>query len=492
MIGVLCREEEEGIVREFFELFKTPWEFYREGRPYDVVIASVQSNLAAGVAKLALLYGTEETEFDRAKRISTKYRHDETTIELKETKLPIYSGLLTFKGEYPCLLPVEGTAEWAALLLGEMGCTVLRIGFDLWREIGLLLSLGQPKENALIPTLELQIALLRVWIVEAGIPVVEIPPIPAGHLFTACLTHDVDFLRIRDYKLDRTLLGFLYRASVGSLLAVLRGRLSQKKLMTNWKAIASLPFVYLRLSKDFWSKFQEYASVENGSKSTFFIIPFKNRPGDNVTHVTQEPEERRMARYDITDVQETVQDLAGRGFEIGVHGIDAWHDLEQARQERDRIARFVPGPNLGIRMHWLCFSDESFKILDQAGYSYDASFGYNGAVGYRAGTCQVFRPIGAVKLLELPLHIQDTTLFFARQLNLSEGQAWDLCAKLLEHARAHGGVLTIGWHDRSLAPERLWGDFYIRLPRDPQRIGCMVRNGRGGSGVVQETPGCLL
>jgi peptidoglycan/xylan/chitin deacetylase (PgdA/CDA1 family) len=224
-----------------------------------------------------------------------------------------------------------------------------------------------------------------------------------------------------------------------------------------------LPFVYLGLSKDFWSKFQEYASVENGSKSTFFIIPFKNRPGDNVTRVTQEPQKRRMARYDITDVQETVQDLAGRGFEIGVHGIDAWHDLELARQERDRIARFAPGSNLGIRMHWLCFSDESFKILDQAGYAYDASFGYNGAVGYRAGTCQVFRPIGAVKLLELPLHVQDTTLFFARQLNLSERQAWDLCAKLLKHARAHGGVLTIGWHDRSLAPERLWGDFYIRL-----------------------------
>ncbi len=24
-------------------------------------------------------------------------------------------------------------------------------------------------------------------------------------------------------------------------------------------------------------------------------------------------------------------------------------------------------------------------------------------------------------------------------------------------------MLTINWHDRSLAPERLWGDFYARL-----------------------------
>ena len=463
MIGILCRDEEEAVVREFFELFKTPWEFYTEGRPYDVVIAAAHGEMGAVPARLVVLYGTGQTDFDRARGISTQSRRDEAVIALEDTALPIYSGLATFKGEFTPLLPVKETTEWAALRIGGPDRTVMRVGFDLWREIELLLSLGQPIENALIPTLELHIALLRVWIVEAGIPVVEIPPVPAGHMFIACLTHDVDFLRIRDYRFDHTMLGFLYRASVGSLLAVLRGRLSHRKLLTNWKALASLPLVYLGLCKDFWFKFQEYAAVENGSKSTFFIIPFKNRPGDNVTNVTQEPQKRRMARYDITDVQETVQDLAGRGFEIGVHGIDAWHDLELARQERDRIARFVPGPNLGIRMHWLCFSDESFKILDQAGYSYDASFGYNGAPGYRAGTCQVFRPVGAVKLLELPLHVQDTTLFFARQLNLSERQAWDLCAKLLEHARARGGVLTTNWHDRSLAPERLWGDFYIRL-----------------------------
>src|SRR6185436_9148538 len=35
----------------------------------------------------------------------------------------------------------------------------------------------------------------------------------------------------------------------------------------------------------------------------------------------------------------------------------------------------------------------------------------------------------------------------------------------------HGGVLTVLWHDRSHAPERYWGDFYIRLLKRLRDIG---------------------
>ena len=36
MIGVIADSAEQDVVREFFELFKTPWEFYRRDRRYDV------------------------------------------------------------------------------------------------------------------------------------------------------------------------------------------------------------------------------------------------------------------------------------------------------------------------------------------------------------------------------------------------------------------------------------------------------------------------
>ena len=38
MIGVVARAEERDIVREFFELFKTPWEFCRDDERYRVLV----------------------------------------------------------------------------------------------------------------------------------------------------------------------------------------------------------------------------------------------------------------------------------------------------------------------------------------------------------------------------------------------------------------------------------------------------------------------
>jgi len=133
----------------------------------------------------------------------------------------------------------------------------LRAGYDLFGEVAFLLTEGQPVENALIPTLELHISLLRDWIVSAGIPLVEIPPVPWGYRFIACLTHDVDFVGIRRHKLDHTFWGFVSRALFGSLVACIKGRSSLVRLTRNWLAVASLPLVYLGLLNDFWDQFAQ-------------------------------------------------------------------------------------------------------------------------------------------------------------------------------------------------------------------------------------------
>lgn len=114
-------------------------------------------------------------------------------------------------------------------------------------------------------------------------------------------------------------------------------------------------------------------------------------------------------------------------------------------------------------MHWLYFSENSPRTLQKAGFSYDSTFGYNDGVGFRAGTAQAFCPPGAEYLLELPLHIQDTALFYPGRMKLSESDALDCCTRLTQFVSLFGGALTINWHTRSLSPERLWGDFYARL-----------------------------
>ncbi len=461
MIGVACRSEEREIVQEFFELFKTPWEFFDEGHTYEVVMESA-GEVSSLRAPLVVLFGSERRSFDIQTGISIRGGYDQGILENDGLTVPIYGGLLTFGQGGHVLLRTQTSREPAALRLEDGEGTLLRIGYDLWKEVALLLSRGQPLAHALTPTLELHIALLRSWIVAAGIPLVEMPPVPAGHRFIACLTHDIDFAGIRHHKWDASVCGFLYRASLGSLMALFRGRSSGRKLLRNWKAVATLPLVHLGLTEDFWSTFHGYAAVEGDRRSTFFVIPFKKRPGERVP---AERPQRRATRYDILDIQGTVHDLHRRGFEIGVHGIDAWNSPEWARKERDRIVHATGerSDGLGIRMHWLCFDEASFKVLETAGYSYDSSWGYNETIGYRAGTSQVFRPLGVTEIVELPLHIQDTSLFSSRRMDLAENQAWDLCSRLMDVAREHGGVLTLLWHDRSMAPERLWGDFYVRL-----------------------------
>src|SRR5205085_4488954 len=165
------------------------------------------------------------------------------------------------------------------------------------------------------------------------------------------------------------------------------------------------------------------------------------------------------------------------GCEVGVHGIDAWHSMDAGRQELQRVAKYTGCLEMGIRMHWLLQEDDTFKLLEAAGYSYDSTAGYNETPGYRAGTTQVYRPIGVERLLELPMHIQDGALFFSQRLNLSEKQANDLCEKFVANARRVGGVLTLLWHDRSHAAERFWGEFYARFLERLRAMGVWFGTG---------------
>jgi peptidoglycan/xylan/chitin deacetylase (PgdA/CDA1 family) len=373
------------------------------------------------------------------------------------------------------------------------GFTVVRLGYDPFDEVARLLGdlgtggtggsgetgwTGQPLERALVPTLDVHIAILRDLILEAGCVLAEIPPAPAGAEFMACLTHDIDFFRLRDHFLDHSMLGFLHRAVPGSIRNFSRGRLGPAALGRNLLAAASLPLVLAGGLPDPWVGFGRYMALEQGVSSTFFLIPFKDRPGDRIEDLGRAHAARRAARYDVADLGGWPAALTRAGHEIGVHGIDAWHCAASGRAELDRVAGAcglsgpaLQDPGLGVRMHWLAFDRTSFRHLDQAGFRYDSTVGYNQTPGFRAGTTQVYRPLGADRLLELPMHIQDVSLFYPAYLDLDQDQGLELCGRIIGQAARFGGALTINWHDRSLAPERLWGRCYLGLLEELRRRG---------------------
>jgi peptidoglycan/xylan/chitin deacetylase (PgdA/CDA1 family) len=255
--------------------------------------------------------------------------------------------------------------------------------------------------------------------------------------------------------------GFLYRAVFGSLGNLLRGQTRVRNLLTNWAAVLKLPFVHMGLAKDFWRGFDDrYLELEKGLNSTFFVIPFKNDPGKN-SH-GQAPR-FRAARYDAQDIADTIRKIMAAGCEVGLHGIDAWLDSSRGHEELEEIRRLTGVSEIGVRMHWLYYDQQSPVALEQAEAAYDSTIGYNETVGYRAGTTQAYKPLQATRLLELPLHAMDTALFYPVYLGLSPRQATTVLGQLLDRAVQFGGCLTINWHDRSLAPERVWDACYRDL-----------------------------
>jgi hypothetical protein len=464
MIGVVANRNDLDMVREFFELFKTPWELAVRGRKYRVVLSSRGGTEGTeGIdAERFLVYGSGEQEIDHKIGAVVNHVSGPIDVEWGESTFPIYGQVISFERDVSnCTLKTNGKdLDYQGKIKGR---AVWRIGYDLFEEVRYLLTKGQPVAQAPIPTLELHIALLRHVLIESRIPFFEIPPRPAGHSFICCLTHDVDFFGIRRHMMDRTMMGFLYRASVGTLVDFLRSRRSLTEMLRNWKAFCSLPFVFAGIAQDFWRPFVDYAKVEEGRRSTFFLIPFKGRSG---LAPDGAPNPWRASPYGMSEIHEEMKKASARGSELAVHGIDAWRDADAGRQEMRQLTSLMGTEATGIRMHWLYFSADSPRILEDAGFDYDSTMGYNDAVGYRAGTSQAFRPMGSERLIELPMSIMDSALFSSGRMNLSPEKASQLCSQIVANARRFGGTIVINWHERSLAPERLWGRFYSELVGD--------------------------
>jgi hypothetical protein len=462
MIGVVANEVDHATVVEFFELFKTPWEFHRPGAHYDVLICS-NGQVPENNARLLLLFGARRQVFEEHRNIRTSSAPGHDFVSFRDQRMPIYGSCLLFDGPSNQVLVHEGTKSAAAVSITSGDQMVVRVGFDLFEEVHRLLTKGQPAELASIPTLDLHISLLRELILSCGVPLVEILPRPAGYRFIVCLTHDVDHPRVRYHKFDHTMFGFVYRSLVGSVINFCRGRRSLRQVVTNWKAALSLPLVFAGLAKDFWNQLDRYLKLERDLASTFFVIPTK---GDAGVDSNGRRRANRASPYASADIADDLKKLLSAKSEIAVHGINAWRDSAKGDDERERIQEITGAGDIGVRMHWLYFDSQAPLTLEKAGFSYDSTVGYNEAIGYRAGTSQIFKHSDVDHLLELPLHIMDTALFYPSYMNLSDDEARAAMLPLIENTTRFGGVLTINWHDRSLGPERLWGDAYVTLLRD--------------------------
>jgi hypothetical protein len=455
VIGVAADAADLAVAREFFELFKTPWEAAVPGREYSILL-STTGQYDGYHAPVVLAYGSTRQPLDDEMKISIE-RLDAGDAVWGDWRIPIYGPVALF-GEPGRGLTVDGKSIQYERRLGTR--VVQRLGYDLFHEIRHLLTEGQPASRASVPTLELHIDVLRQLLVQEGVSFVEVPPVPQGHAFTCCLTHDIDFFGIARHRFDRTLAGFVGRASIGTLVQLVRGRRSLKDALANFKALFALPLVFLGVERDFWAPFVDYAQAEPPNRSTFFMVPFKDRPG---LTPNGDIDETRAIKYDLAEIADEVRGAVSRGSEFGVHGIDSWRDSPAGEREQAKLTQITHQATVGIRMHWLYFDGDSPRHLENAGYDYDSTWGYNETVGYRAGTSQAFRFPGTERLMELPLSIMDSALLSHDRLALPPSEALRHCEAIVENAERFGGTVVVNWHCRSLAPERLWVEPYRAL-----------------------------
>lgn len=433
------------VAGEFFQLFKTPWEFYQPGKRYSVIIYDSSATAPSLEADIVAIYASDLI-------CGPKDR-----VVLEERVVPIYRGLDRLAVP-PSTAPE--TSDSPGFLTTKEGIVTMRFTYNLFREVEFLLREGQPAEYAEIPTLEIHIQALRSLLVRYLSHFVEIPPVPAGVSGIASLTHDVDHPSILNHKGDRTLAGFVYRATIGSLVDLLSRRKTLSQLWQNLRAVSALPLVLAGRHRDLWDCFDRYLELEDPYRSTFFFIPVKGDPGRSPIG---ERKDQRSSPYGAAELSEKISTLRDGGAEIGVHGINAWSSAEDGRKEREAITGLAGAEDIGIRMHWLYYDRNSPQRLDHAGFAYDSTVGYNETVGFKSGTPQVYQPLGSARMLELPLTVMDTALFYPSYLRLRPNEALARVGDLLSIVQQFGGVLVVNWHDRSLAPERLWDGVYEEI-----------------------------
>lgn len=281
--------------------------------------------------------------------------------------------------------------------------------------------------------------------------------------YTLVLTHDVDFLCLRNYKFfSKTSLKFIKDCLFINMVRVVKKDMNIFDYCQSFLWGLSYPAVQLGIIPDPWEiNIKRIRKLEKKYRvrSTFFFIPYKNKAGFINEHLPAP--QRRQAKYDIQDYKELLKCLEINGWEVGIHGINAHINSTDAAKELSVFKNILQDKKKwGIRMHWLYQTPQLWRNLKKAGYYYDATYGSNEEIFFDENKYDLFKKDG---IWILPLNIQDGTLLAKWRKNLSQKNAWFEIEKLLDFAKKRSAVVTVLWHNSSFGPPCYWGKVYEKI-----------------------------
>jgi hypothetical protein len=278
---------------------------------------------------------------------------------------------------------------------------------------------------------------LEAWADARQAALTPLPLWPNGKRFAALLSHDVDEVRFGSLVEAARLLA---RTS-GPRSYALRAGLTQ----------AARGIAGAGRTDPYWN-FERWVKAEEsrGFRSSFYFCA----PSPARRH-EYDARYRFGDRVDFAGERGTVSALlarlAGRGFDVGLHGSYLSHrDGDDLARQRVQIEAASGRPAPGTRQHFLRFDiHRTWRAQEEAGFSYDSTLGYNEAPGFRAGIAAPFAPWDANagrphRLLELPLTVMDGSLF--RTLGLDGARAAERVRQHLRAVEASGGLAVLLWH----------------------------------------------
>jgi len=343
-------------------------------------------------------------------------------IEIQGNRIPLFQPVAAVRGDERWPVYCDGTRLTAAVIDGGS----VALGFDPWVVMGAgLLGFATNHESpyaslaaqAQIPWVDRFAAALAEGLVSVGCDLSVRRPWPGDAPFALCLTHDV----------DRTAKTFQYATHIGRKNG-LRGAWRRREPRT----------------RPYWG-FDAIRDIESGAKvrSTFFLLH-------------EGPEAKRGLRNRILawgladfmdpEVGSVVRSLSHERWEIGLHAsLSSTESRPRLALEKRELESILGGTVNGVRQHHLRLRlPKRWEEFADAGFRYDASFGFRNDWGFRAGTAFPYCLAGSDALLpieEISLQIMDSTL--ARY-----DDPWGECLRALDAVQSVGGVLSVLFHQR--------------------------------------------
>ncbi len=258
---------------------------------------------------------------------------------------------------------------------------------------------------------------------------------PDNKRFAVCMTHDYDIIRNTNLTISYEAAKSLRRLQFRKSLTVLLSKVNKKL--------------------DPISDFTRIMDLEEryGAKSSFYFLALDKGNLD--------------FSYKIGEIKEELRDITNRGWEVGLHvGPEAYKDINKLKKEKEELESVVGKTIIGCRNHLLTFQvPTTWELLKEAGFKYDATFGYTDCVGFRNGMCHPFKPFNLntdeyIDIMEIPLTVMDKTLNTHMRLDLTS--TWDIIKKLIDTVENCQGVITILWHGDMFVTDGM-GEMYERM-----------------------------